>query len=80
MIDRIKGNKVVGIKQSIKVIKTGEVRTVYIAKDAEDKITQPIINLSIDNSLEIVYVESMKELGRMCGIEVGSAVAVVLKD
>lgn len=80
MIDRIKGNKVVGIKQSVKVIKTGEVKTVYIAKDAEDKITEPIINLSIDNSLEIVYVESMKELGRMCGIEVGSAVAVVLKD
>lgn len=80
MIERIKGNKVVGVKQSIKTIKSGEAKVVYVAKDAENKVTEPVINLSEDNALEIIYVATMKDLGKMCGIEVGAAVAVVTKE
>lgn len=80
MVDRLVGKKVVGVKQSAKAIKSGEGRTVYIAKDADSKLVDPVKQLAEGNSLEIVYVNTMKELGKLCGIEVGAATAVVLKD
>jgi large subunit ribosomal protein L7A len=80
MIFRLEGNKVVGVKQTIKAIKTGNVKTVYIAKDADDKFIQPIILLVNEGSLELVYIDTMKELGKLCGIDVGAATAAVLKD
>ncbi|AWI07345.1 ribosomal L7Ae/L30e/S12e/Gadd45 family protein [Clostridium drakei] len=80
MILRLEGNKVVGVKQTIKAIKSGAVKTVYIAKDADDKFIQPVRLLVEEESLELVYVDSMKELGKLCGIDVGAATAAVLKD
>lgn len=80
MILRLEGNKVVGVKQTIKAIKSGTVKTVYIAKDADDKFIQPVRLLVEEESLELVYVDSMKELGKLCGIDVGAATAAVLKD
>ncbi|WPC41765.1 ribosomal L7Ae/L30e/S12e/Gadd45 family protein [Clostridium sp. JS66] len=80
MILRLEGNKVVGVKQTIKAIKAGTVKTVYIAKDADDKFIQPVRLLVEEESLELVYVDSMKELGKLCGIDVGAATAAVLKD
>ncbi|NMM63494.1 50S ribosomal protein L7ae-like protein [Clostridium sp. P21] len=80
MILRLEGSKVVGVKQTIKAIKAGDVKIVYIAKDADDKFIQPIKLLVSEESLETVYVDSMKELGKLCGIDVGAATAAVLKD
>ncbi len=80
MIFRLEGNKVVGVKQTIKAIKLGNVKTVYIAKDADDKFIQPIILLVNEWSLELVSIDTMKELGKLCGIDVGAATAAVLKD
>ena len=80
MILRLEGNKVVGVKQTIKAMKAGTVKTVYIAKDADDKFIQPVRLLVEEESLELVYVDSMKELGKLCGIDVGAATAAVLKD
>lgn len=80
MVDRLAGKKVVGVKQSAKAIKSGEGKTAYIAKDADSKLVDPVKQLAEENSLEIVYVNTMKELGKLCGIEVGAATAVVLND
>ncbi|AKA71405.1 ribosomal L7Ae/L30e/S12e/Gadd45 family protein [Clostridium scatologenes] len=80
MILRLEGNKVVGVKQTIKAIKAGTIKTVYIAKDADDKFIQPVRLLVEEESLELVYIDSMKELGKLCGIDVGAATAAVLKD
>ncbi|AKN32984.1 ribosomal protein L7Ae-like protein [Clostridium carboxidivorans P7] len=80
MILRLEGNKVVGVKQTIKAMKAGTVKTVYIAKDADDKFIQPVKLLVEEMSLELVYVDSMKELGKLCGIDVGAATAAVLKN
>lgn len=79
MVNRLNGKKVVGIKQSVKAIKSGEAKTVYIAKDADVKLTQQVVKLAEEKSLEIVYIETMKELGKLCGIDVGSATAVIVE-
>ncbi|AJA49737.1 putative ribosomal protein L7Ae-like [Clostridium pasteurianum DSM 525 = ATCC 6013] len=79
MVNRLSGKKVVGIKQTIKAIKNGDGRIVYIAKDADNKLVNTVEALSIEHSLEIVYVETMKELGKLCGIDVGAASALILE-
>lgn len=80
MIYRLEGNKVVGIKQTLKAIKSGNVKTIYIAKDADNKLIQSVKVLVDENSLELVFIDTMKELGKLCGIDVGAATAAVLKD
>ncbi|MGN1014410.1 MAG: ribosomal L7Ae/L30e/S12e/Gadd45 family protein [Butyricicoccus sp.] len=71
--------KVVGIKQSKKIIRDGDAETVFIAQDAEQRITGPIVELCQASGVEIVEVDSMKELGAAAGIAVGAAVVTVTK-
>jgi len=73
-------NKTIGVKQTLKAVEGGKARTVFIARDAEEKVVGKIKELCDKNSIEIVYVESMKQLGKACGIEVGAAAACVLKS
>ena len=80
MVERLVGKKVVGIKQSIKAIKSGEAKAVYTAIDAEAKLIEPVLKLAKENSLELVYINTMKELGKLCGIDVGAATAAILKE
>lgn len=80
MIDRLKGNKVVGIKQTIKAIKNGTAKVVYIASDASGDLMAPLKKLADENSLEVIEIDNMKELGKMCSIEVGAATAALLKN
>ena len=79
MVNRLSGKKVVGIKQTIKSIKNGEGKTVYIAKDADSKLVNSVEKLAIENSVQINYIDTMKELGRLCGIDVGAATALILE-
>jgi large subunit ribosomal protein L7A len=78
MVNRLSGKKVVGIKQTIKSIKSGEGSIVYIAKDADVKLVNSVEKLAMENSVEISYVDTMKELGKLCGIDVGAATALIL--
>jgi large subunit ribosomal protein L7A len=78
MVQRIEGKKVVGVKQTLKCIKNDEGKTLYVAKDAEAHVINPIIELADTKGLPVVYVETTKELGRLCGIDVGAATALVL--
>ena len=78
MVERIKDKQVVGIKQSTKVLKTEKCKTLYIAKDANLALLRELENLAKDNSVEIVYIDTMRELGKLCGIDVKASVAVTL--
>lgn len=80
MLEDLKSNnKVVGIKQSQKALEKDSVKIVFIAKDADEKVIRSIRELSQKNAVEMVYIESMKQLGKACCIEVGAAVACLLK-
>ena len=67
--------KVVGAKQLRKAFKSGTVRQVYLARNADPAITEPIEALCLQNHVEYAWVRSMLDLGKACGIEVGAAVA-----
>ncbi len=70
-------NKVVGTKQTIKSLENGEVQKVFIAKDAEEKVTRPVVSLCEEYNIKPYYVESMLELGKLSGIKVKAAVAAI---
>jgi large subunit ribosomal protein L7A len=71
-------NKMVGIKQTMKAIENGETKLVYIAKDADERISGKIIELCKKHNVQVTYVETMKLLGKACNIDVGAAVACTL--
>ncbi len=72
--------KVVGTKQTIKALEKGEVQLVFIARDAEEKVVRPVVYLCEANNIDPLYVESMLQLGKMCGIKVKAAVAAITEQ
>lgn len=72
--------KTVGLKQTQRALEKGLVRRVYVAKDAEVHVIRPVNEWCTNHQIECVEVPSMKELGKACGIEVGTAVAAILED
>lgn len=80
MLENLKNsNKTVGLKQSIKVLESGMVRQVFVARDADEHIVDKIKELCYKSSIPIIDVDTMKLLGKACGIDVGTAVACILK-
>jgi large subunit ribosomal protein L7A len=73
------GKKTIGLRQSQKAVEEGLVNVAFIARDAEEKIIRNIKELCENSSIEIIYVDNMKQLGKACGIEVGAAIACLLK-
>ena len=71
--------KIVGIKQLRKALNEGRARKVFAAEDADPKLTGPILDQCADGAVAVERVPTMAELGRACGIEVGAAVAALLK-
>ena len=76
--DLSKLNLVVGAKQLKKAVKAGRVRYVFLAENADPAVTEPLEELCAANHIQITWVPSMAELGRVCGIEVGAAAAAVV--
>jgi len=72
-------NKTVGLKQSMKAVEKMTAKQVFIAKDAEERVVGRIKELCQKNNIPIVYVDTMKQLGKACDIEVGASVACLLK-
>ncbi len=71
--------RIVGIKQVKRALNSDKVQTVYIAKDAEQRVTSPVEILCKEKQIDIVYIDTMKELGEICNIDVNAAVAALLK-
>ena len=70
--------KVVGLKQTRQVLTEGRAARVYVARDADPALTEPLRQLCRDCGVGTVEGRSMKELGQACGIQVGTAAAALL--
>lgn len=80
-MDQVKNarRKVVGTKQTLKALEKGEALIVLVASDADEKISRPVIALSEARGVELHFVDTMIELGKLCGIKVKAATAAVLE-
>ena len=75
----IGGRKVVaGAKQLRKALNSGTVFRVYLARNADPAITEPIADLCLQKNVDCSRVCAMQDLGRACGIDVGAAAAAVV--
>ena len=75
-----KTEKAVGVKQSLRAMRDRRAAAVFIAEDAEERLTIPVRSLARELSLPVHEVPTMHRLGQACGIKVGAAVAVSLKS
>ena len=71
--------KVVGAKQTKRAISGGNAIAVYLADDADPRVTDAIRDLCAECDVTVYDVPAMKELGHACGIAVGAAVAALIR-
>ena len=72
------GKKVSGVKQSRRAVRDDLALAVYLARDADPALTDPIRKLCLEKGVPIVDRCTMRELGQAAGIQVGAAVAALL--
>lgn len=72
--------KVVGAKQVKRALESGRAVTVYLADDADPRVTEPIAAVCTEKGVTAESGFSMKELGKACGIAVGAAVAAIVTE
>lgn len=69
---------VVGAKQVRRAVENGTARKVFLADDADPRLTEPLSQLCKEKGVEAEAVPAMKALGKACGISVPAAVAAIL--
>ena len=71
-------NVVVGIKQLKKALRAGRVQSAFFAMDADPAVTEPVAEACNNSAVPVVWVKTMAQLGKVCGIDVGAAAAATL--
>lgn len=74
------GNLKIGTKQTMRQVELGHAAEVFVAEDADPHLIHKITNLCTKHGVKMTTVDTMKKLGKACGIEVGAAMAVLLND
>ena len=79
MLKTAGSRKVVGTKQVLRALKNGTVARVYICSDADTFIYQQVVRSAEEAGIPCVRAASMKELGMICGVDVPTAAAGLLR-
>ena len=80
MLEKLKNaSKVVGTRRLLRAIQAGEIAVAYIARDADLYILRQVRQACNDAGVRMVEVDTMKELGQACGVEVKTASAGLKK-
>ncbi|MEH7108912.1 MULTISPECIES: 50S ribosomal protein L7ae-like protein [Bacillaceae] len=72
-------NVIIGTKKTVKALKEGIVLELIVASDADPKIINQAVTDAERLNIPIQYVDSMKKLGKACGIEVGAAAVAITR-
>ena len=73
-------DRVVGLKQTRRAVMQGAARAVYLASDADPRLTEPMEALCQAAGVAVVTDYTMAQLGRACSIAVGTAAAAALES
>ena len=71
--------KVIGTRRLVRAVQAGEVAEVYLASDADLFIVRQVRQACNEAGVRMVEVDSMKQLGEACGVEVKTASAGIRK-
>jgi len=72
--------KSVGSKQTVKALKRDLAKLVYVADDADKHVAEPVIKICEEKKVPVVRVDSMKNLGKACGIKVECAAVAIIEE
>ncbi|MCK1995232.1 50S ribosomal protein L7ae-like protein [Peribacillus muralis] len=70
---------IIGTKQAVRALKNNLIQEVIIADDADIYLTGRVIETAKELDVPITYVDSMRMLGKACGIDVGAATVAIKK-
>ena len=81
-LDRIRlaRKRTVGTNQTMKALMQMVAKQLYIARDADERVVTPVLALAREKGVPVLWVETMKQLGKACGIEVGAAAAAIIEE
>lgn len=80
MLSQLKaGPRVAGAKQTKRALGDGRALQVFLARDADPRVVQPLESLCVEKRVPLEQGFSMAELGAACGIAVGCAVAARIR-
>lgn len=71
---------IIGTKQTIKAMNNGEVSELFIAKDANQQITNKVLDVAKRLNIPYVIVDSKKKLGKACKIDVGASTVAIMHE
>lgn len=69
---------VVGAKQTRRALAAGQVKTLFLARDADPALTDPLAELAAANGVAVEREAAMAQLGAACQIAVGAACCAIL--
>ena len=79
MLEELKTTeKVVGVRQIRKAFANGRVKKVFLARDADPALTEPLARECEAAAVSFDYVPTMKQLGAACEISVPAAAAAIV--
>ncbi len=80
MLKQLKnGKKVVGLKQLKKALRDETALAVFLAKDGDPKMVEPMEATCQEAGVEVIWVDTMTALGQACSIDVGASCAALVK-
>jgi len=71
--------RIVGSSQVLRALRRGVRLRVFLARDADPSIVDPIAELALGRGLRLEWVGSKEELGRMFGISRAAAAAALIE-
>lgn len=71
---------IVGIKQLKRALRDDRAQQVFLAHDADPRLTDEVVRLCLERNVPYTWVTTMEDLGKACGISVGAAAAAALKS
>jgi len=76
-LTQVQSRIIVGMKQTLRAMKNGEISEIYVATDADQHLIQQVITSAEELNIPCHQVDSMKRLGKACGIEVGTSTVAI---
>lgn len=80
MLEKLRNSqKVVGTRRLLRAVQAGEISEVYLAKDADLFIVRQVKDACNRANVRMIEVDTMKQLGEACGVDVKTASAGIRK-
>ena len=70
---------VVGLKQVLRCLEEGTTRCVVVASDSDSFIKERVISVAMEYGVEFIECPTRAELGRLCRVDVATAVCAIKK-